>query len=32
LNTTLNDCSLGFTINVNPTGQTWLFDNLRFTN
>jgi hypothetical protein len=32
LNRTLNDCSLSFAINVNPTGQTWLFDNLRFTN
>jgi hypothetical protein len=24
-------CFLGFALNVNPTGQSWLLDNLRFT-
>ena len=28
----LSDCSLSFAINVNATGHSWLFDNLRFTN
>jgi len=27
----LNDCAFTFTLNVNPTGRTWIFDNLRFT-
>ena len=27
----LNDCSFSFALNVNPTGRTWILDNLRFT-
>jgi hypothetical protein len=27
----LKDCSFGFALNVNPTGQRWILDNLRFT-
>jgi hypothetical protein len=26
----LNDCSFSFALNVNPTGRTWILDNLRF--
>jgi hypothetical protein len=27
----LNDCSFSFALNVNPTGRTWILDNLRFS-
>jgi hypothetical protein len=27
----LDDCSIGFALNVNQTGRTWILDNLRFT-
>jgi hypothetical protein len=27
----LDDCAFAFALNVNETGQLWLFDNLRFT-
>lgn len=27
-----SDCSWGFALNVNQTNQTWILDNLRFTN
>ena len=27
----LGDCSVGFALNVNQTGRTWILDNLRFT-
>jgi hypothetical protein len=27
----LKDCSFSFALNVNPTGQRWIMDNLRFT-
>jgi hypothetical protein len=27
----LDDCAFSFGLNVNPTGQTWSLDNLRFT-
>jgi hypothetical protein len=31
LGRSLNDCFWGLTLNVNRTGRTWIFDNLRFT-
>ena len=27
----LNDCSFTLSLNVNPTGNTWILDRLRFT-
>ena len=31
LQQSLSDCSFSFALNVNQTGQTWILDNLRFT-
>jgi len=31
LHRSLDDCSISITLNINPTGQSWLLDNLRFT-
>jgi hypothetical protein len=31
LGQTHDDCSIQYALNVNDTGQTWVFDNLRFT-